>query len=98
MILRLAGLAPRCGLNLSLAWGQSGFWWHHSVWGGRTGQRTFEFLSRAGRAAKRRNDNSPAIPGWASRQPNAKVPVGAAEKPGRAKSSGNGLDNWAAAV
>ena len=43
-------------------------------------------------------DHRPAIPGWASRQPNAKVPRGTAEKPGRAKSSGNGLDNWAAAV
>jgi hypothetical protein len=55
-----------------------------AVWGGRTGQRVFEFLSREGReggeVAERRNDNSPAIHGWVSRQPNEQVPRGTAEK------------------
>ena len=45
-----------------------------AVWGGRTGQRVFEFLLRegceGGEVAERRNDNSPAIHGWVKRQQN----------------------------
>ena len=52
-------------------------------WDGRTGQRAFEILSRelreGGEVAERRNDNSPAIPGWVKRQSNTKVPRGTAE-------------------
>ena len=58
-----------------------GQWW---FWGGRTGQRAVEFLSREGReggeVAARRDDNSPAIHGWVKRPPNEKVPRGTAEK------------------
>jgi len=58
--------------------------WPMAVWGGRTGQRAFEFLSRegceGGEVAKRRGDNSPAIHGWVKRPPNEKVPRGTAEK------------------
>ena len=54
-----------------------------AVWGGRTGQRAFEFLSReereGGEVAERRIDNSPAIYGWVRCQSNRKVPQGTAE-------------------
>jgi hypothetical protein len=54
--------------------------------GGRTGQRAFEILSRVGceggEVAERCGENSPAIHGWVSRQPNEKVPRGTAEKEG----------------
>jgi hypothetical protein len=54
-----------------------------AVWGGRTRQWAFEFLSREGReggeVAERRIDNSPAIHGWVKRQQNEKVPRGTAE-------------------
>jgi hypothetical protein len=47
-----------------------------AVWGGRTGQRAFEIVSReereGGEVAERRNDNSPAIHGWVSRQQDEK--------------------------